>query len=361
MIERGPEDFPEPVDLTATPAGAYDPGAPSIQRPPFLQSIAEAMNYLDQAKDKAWGSFLAAVAKNEIGEPLEQYQDSLASFDAPTTEASKLRLEQQLALLMYHESLAEAGLKLDENPFNSGLDIINGQKFAAMLASAQPDDKAILQGSQTILARALDLIEQAYIPLSIDQEDIPDWHTNPQLQPEIAESEAATQAHNARVTDILINAGHIVQNLQNLNGDAEIIANLERAQVAEVEGLLPHFAVAWHLNLYESAVGDLEPQWSTWIEPGEWQTFFDFIESAQAKAPPNSRFMKDIAVTMLRNIAEHRAQLVSYEYEEIVTEDGTRQRVALSEEDIAFYQAADQRYNEQLDAAESLLQRLLGS
>ena len=109
--------------------------------------------------------------------------------------------------------------------------------------------------------------------------------------------ESATQA--------LLHAKPLCEAMTRAGIYEPIITSLRNAHTAEIEGLLPHWAIAEKLGLYNPPTPKAnEFHWTCW-EGSEWSTVEDLVQDAIARNP-ESQFARNLVDTTITNIQRLR-------------------------------------------------------
>jgi hypothetical protein len=306
--DDGAHDYDD--DLPSEPGNE---GHPAISETD-IEGFKRTLDYIDHAGPSSFGALFAAVAKDELGsgksgeaitedelEGAEAPDDSLAALDAPETEEGRVRFDHDLETMAYQPALAAVGVRMNDSAFVPGLEVADGEKFAAALAAFPEGDEALRSGAQQVVSRSLTALTLAYVPPSISDEYATN-HLHPTLQPEISGDPAKSEAHAALAAEVTINAPAMVPELRRLGVDESVVASLEAARLADREGMLAHWGVANEWGLYHPPTTNyLDTAWTQW-NSDEWQGLSDFVDEAAVVAPGESQFMDNLASTMLSNI-----------------------------------------------------------
>ena len=350
-------------------AASYQtPGGPLFPDPRLL------FEYVEQADTSALGSYFSAVVKQEVGHtstlesddstseivPNDQ-NDSLANYDG-TSEANNFGLERGLACISFTTVLAATGLEFEKGDFQTNLSITDGEKFTANLATYE-SDAVIKNGVDSIVRGCLGRITMAHTPSVLDESHAT-FHLAPKFEG-INEYIDKPDQYRTATFELLRNANDIATQLERLGIDPSLAESLRAAHAAEVEGLLPEWAVANYWGLFQRPTADLfGHEWSQWLEADEWQKFHDYIDAAAVRAPQNSRFMHLLAANTTRNIQDLRDGVFE-PIDQPQTEPGDEDpfdaaEIALSHrDDDEFFsesdQAAEDAYRQQLVRAQQKL------
>ncbi|HZE87157.1 MAG TPA: hypothetical protein VE090_03015 [Methylomirabilota bacterium] len=344
-----------------TPRG----GAAELPGEGHIKHLEDLIGYLSKVAPVAFGSFFVALLKKENLHPSSEpsNEEGLAAFDIPSTEKSKLQFNQELVAEQYRQTLQATGLEFSKDVFLPGLAIADGELFAETLANIPKGNKTLKKGVEDIVRHSLTTIRLAHVP-NIDSEDYNTAHLHPKLQPEVTTNKDTFNAYNKVTTQTLLNARDIAAQLEHLEINPKVIRGLKTAHTAEIEKMLPEWAIAENFGLYNQPTTHwLDLEWTQWATKEEWQKLHDFVDNAAAKAPANSRFLNDLATSMLTNISKLRKgdlapterQVTKFDYEK--DDDFFDFAIKETPEMIARNQEDEREYATYLAAAEKKLQK----
>jgi hypothetical protein len=207
--------------------------------------------------------------------------------------------------MQYADALQEAGLSVRSDPFMPGLTIKDGQVFAQWLTTVPNEEgyEALREGAQNVVITALAGVKFANIPTIVDRE-YPGYFLEAQFRPD---NVADLEEYNQATAQLLIHTQEIADNLDCIDADPTVARDLRNAQTAEVEGMLPAWAMAHHLGVYDPPTTDIQERvWTQLIEPEEWEVLAQFLEQASEETPPGSNFIQTLARAMEENIRRLR-------------------------------------------------------
>ncbi|HEX9153751.1 MAG TPA: hypothetical protein VF809_02945 [Candidatus Saccharimonadales bacterium] len=299
-----PQDMSDPEDRgddETDPAAQYLNGLGDTPDNPMAESeepVADASDHGNTPPPVGPRSEAAASGED----PLDgaDHDDSLASFDVPDTEVACLRSDQEIAGIQYQTTLDEAGLGIGSSAFTPGLVVKDGEAFVRRLATV-PDEghDTLLKGMADVVSGALSSVMLAHVPNVVDRE-YPGYYLEAGFQPDAV---ANLKEYRQSTAQVLMYAQEIAEGLDNIGTDPTIARDLRNAQTAEIEGMLPEWAMAQHMGLYDApTTNSLDRGWTQLVEPEEWQVLVDFVEQTSAKAPPHSVFVRTLAATAADNI-----------------------------------------------------------
>lgn len=275
--------------------------------PPVVEVLDILMQVVDSSRGAAFGGLFAAIAKDELRAAPVEDMDGLAAYDAPATEEGKLQFDQDLTAVQYQQTLRATGLRFGDSVFVPQLTIADGEQFASTLVSIQQGSDTLRAGLSDIVAGVLIGVSMAHVPSFSDEEAYARCHLHPKLQPEVADDPQAAETYYQTTTQTLLHARTIAAELERLGASQKVVADLRRAHEAELEGMLPEWAVAAHWGLYRPPTTyALEYLWTQWATPEEWQGLCDFMDNAAAKAPAGSKFVRGLAATILSGVQNLR-------------------------------------------------------
>lgn len=275
--------------------------------------LARTFDYLRAAAPGSFKSALIAAFKE--GESLAatppEAPGSFGTSDEvalsmPATAYEKLQFDHKINLDAYQAAITEAGLTLDPAPFLPALRIVDGDKFATALealpAGTPGDDDALRTGLTRCVHMALWHIIDKYTPDRHDEDH--DTYITPRTPDQVAAKVAASDDMLAMdaPAQLLANAERIGDAMTNAGFDPAAIKRLRRAHTAETEGVLPYWAAAQHLGLYESPTAEESGTRWTQRDAADWKRIARFLDNAVTHAPPGSAFVYDLATAFARNL-----------------------------------------------------------
>ena len=108
--------------------------------------------------------------------------------------------------------------------------------------------------------------------------------------------------------EAMLNADEIVKEFERLGASKNALRSFNALRTAELEGMVAEWAVAYHWKLFTPPTDSCyDSHWVQWYEERHWKPFFQYLDSAQLKAPADSKFMALVTdgmndkITNLRN------------------------------------------------------------
>lgn len=267
-----------------------------------IKGFITLTSHLANLQKNAGGALFAAVVKKEDVISSPEREGELASFDDPS-EKGALRFSQELTSIQYQDTLTAFGISFSNSVFAPRLTIANGRQFVTMLATIEEKSETFQKGVKGVVSASVDSIANAYIPDIFDEEKYAVFHLRPEFQLEVNTQGDAFKDYNQAVSQTVPQLHEIAKQLNRLDFDPQLVAELQTMDAAGAEGMLPEWAVAHSWGLFRLPTTDmLDLEWTQWSTPEDWQKLHDFLDKAKLKAPQNSQFLHNLSKGLLQGI-----------------------------------------------------------
>lgn len=298
------------------PDETYASAPTDIEAPPSPQAMTAMFSDIAVLQHMAFGSFIESVQQARDISPaptdtIVQPGDEIEIYDTVVEEQAAFVLRQTLKMQAHTEAMARMGIGHHIAGIKPALHIIDGRRFYEAFVHVDPQltNEVLADGAQQTVDTSLNLIRDAYIPPASDRDAIgllvePGLNgLAPGLTPEDPLFRRKFEQHQRLVYETIMHAPGISEALEHVGASEHTIRALRAAYTADLEGLLPQWAVAQKWGLYRPATRrGTELEWSGWHRDEDWDPLLDYLEVTAGKARPDSPFLSHLAVTFADNI-----------------------------------------------------------